>query len=579
MEFSLVNASNGWDLSNFYFRTDTLFIDSNRLFFHMGNVGFTPNARLITNIDNVVGFRLSNVDESRNILFGAYYKNSLLHPTSLLMGGWYEAYNAKFYYKLSTQDIFSSEIGMYKRFGNKNFNLDYIAFLNPTVDTTAFVSPGTGFRVGYYNNFITIGAISKIYAWRYRFLYNYYPEGLFFLSLYYNIRSRSGYFLGGGINLNRDFSNFITYSTYVSQNVKLNNRSYLSTSLIHYANRSSSEGHGFDEYDWANHIVYNFKYLNCSFDASSSFINSYFKNMLGVSFFANYERIFAKYYAGYSDDHSPVLGQRGFENRFYLSWNYMNYGIYAEFNTINRSLAKVYAGVKIGHGITDMEAGYTWNNAYSSFNINFRTGGEVEKISANTLKGKIYFDKNDNKIFDKGDTGVKGVNIYIDGIMRCKSGDNGDYRIYFIPSGKHRISLGMGTMPAFIGAEKSSTEIAMPRFGKLIFNIPFYKLSSIEGRVFYDDNGNGFYDKGEKGVPNVLIEAGGKWTLTDDEGFYTLANLLPGQYIVKPKLLPEGYHLTIYNLKMILFLKQGDNAKNIDFGITKKSKNIIMKEF
>jgi len=578
-DISFINSNGGWEVTNFSLRSDTLFVDSNKLFFHVGNIGFTPNVRLIGNVDNIVGFKLNDIPQNRSISFGAFYKNSIFHPTSLFMGGWYDAYNAKIYYKLSTEGLFSTEIGIYKEFVGKNYNINYIAFFNPTFDSVPYVSPGTGIKFGYSNDFFSIGGASQIYAWRYKFLYDNYPDGFSFLSVYLNIHSNSYYYLSGGINFNRDFKNFLTLSHYINQNIKLTKRSYLNTSVRYYMSRIYDHDYSFEEYDLTNHYVHNFDFFNISADMYTCYKNNYFKNNVGISFFINYQRIFGRYSVGYINDPSPIIGEKGAYNNFFLSWNYSNYGISAEFNTVNSSLSKFYIGGRLGHGRTVLEGGYSWNNSIKTFNLSFGTGGNIEEISANILIGKVYFDKNSNRIYDSGDEGIDGISIFLDGKLRGKSDKNGDFKIYFVPGGSHTISLGYGSMPAFIGTKRSLLNIVMPKFGSLKIDMPFFKLSSISGKVFYDDNGNGFYDKGEKGVPNVLVEAGEKWTVTDEYGDYTLANLLPGEYLVVPKLIPEGYRLSLYNLRMFILLKQGDNAKDISFGITKQSKNVIMKEF
>jgi protocatechuate 3,4-dioxygenase beta subunit len=64
-------------------------------------------------------------------------------------------------------------------------------------------------------------------------------------------------------------------------------------------------------------------------------------------------------------------------------------------------------------------------------------------------------------------------------------------------------------------------------------------------QVFEDDDGDGVFDKGEKGLPNVgvtLYNTSGKviaFTVTNDLGTYSFTNLQPGEYYISVNKIPD----------------------------------------
>ena len=66
---------------------------------------------------------------------------------------------------------------------------------------------------------------------------------------------------------------------------------------------------------------------------------------------------------------------------------------------------------------------------------------------------------------------------------------------------------------------------------------------AIDGSVFNDLNDNGLPDSGEGSLPGITVSAGGVSTMTDAQGNYLLAGLLPGTYTVTESL-PTGWART-----------------------------------
>jgi hypothetical protein len=577
--FVFANTQGKWDINGFDFTTDTLRINDNKLYFKLGDIGYNINSSLVYDINNIIGFQLCDYDYSKNIEFGAYYKNSFLHPTSLFIGGLYKFNSFRTYFRLSTENLFSTEIGVENTYIHNNYKFNSLIFLNPSIDSIMYISPGLGFNAYYNNDWMRIGVILKYWYRNYHFLYHFYPCGYLNNSIYFSIYSSQKYYLYGGLSYNNDFSNFFALSHYISQRFNLNNNTSVNSTIKYYIYKRNLDKNFDQQYIISNKLLYRFPNGNISLNIDNTFFNNYFNNQIETGVYWDWKNIMIQYSLGYLDDNSLIYNRSGIFNMFYIKSKYKNISLATKFKTINNRFERITGELSYNLNYTTISAVYSWSNAYNNFYFTFRTRGIVEDINFNYLRGYVFYDKNNNHIYDKEDIGESDIGIYIDGKLRGISKKSGRFIIPFISPGKHTISIGVATIPAYIGTDEGAKEILISRFGFHDINLPLFKLGSISGKVFYDANMNGFYDEGEKGLPKAVVEMAGRWTITDENGNYILANLIPGQYILSISTIPEGYRISIYNLRMIIYLKQGSIIKDIDFGIVKKEKTIIMKEF
>jgi len=102
---------------------------------------------------------------------------------------------------------------------------------------------------------------------------------------------------------------------------------------------------------------------------------------------------------------------------------------------------------------------------------------------------------------------------------------------------------------------------------------PTFECSDIIGKVFDDQNTNGYQDKGEPGLPGVRVATvNGELITTDKHGRYHIAcaavpdELKGSNFILKldPQTLPSGYRVTTENPRVIR-LTQGKISK-LNFG-------------
>jgi uncharacterized repeat protein (TIGR01451 family) len=97
---------------------------------------------------------------------------------------------------------------------------------------------------------------------------------------------------------------------------------------------------------------------------------------------------------------------------------------------------------------------------------------------------------------------------------------------------------------------------------------PDLDLATVLGDVYRDDNGNGWRDPGEPGVPGVMVVMeDGLQAFTDDDGRYHIGGVRPGQRVVKlaRHMLPPGAEVTTDQVR-VLTVTPGIMMK-VDFGV------------
>ena len=247
---------------------------------------------------------------------------------------------------------------------------------------------------------------------------------------------------------------------------------------------------------------------------------------------------------------NPVMGVRIFFNPYNTTSISVNYGI----NTFDYS---------------------------KNFEASIANYGEIKNIGLSSISGVVFIDKNSNGRFDKEDEPVKDIKVVLDGKKNYITNKSGKYRFLFIPGGKHNISVGIGRLPAYVGLTKKSISIVTGGTKRVHVNIPIVGLSSISGKIFFDKNRNSSFDRGENGVPNIIVKLKGTdlFTVTDRKGNYIIDNVPPGIYMIQLKNLPPGFSIFPYDLIPYVLLKPIRPQRNVNIGISQKQKTIRKKIF
>ena len=176
------------------------------------------------------------------------------------------------------------------------------------------------------------------------------------------------------------------------------------------------------------------------------------------------------------------------------------------------------------------------------------------------ISGMCFFDANRNGIYDEGDQPLPGVELRLARqsnnvlLQHVVSDENGEYRFvgqrgstftlranldkgYFFtvlsddPAGNQFKPNGEKT-------ERRLTDITLENGAHQTINLGALKYGSIEGRVYYDKNFSGKWEKGEKletGKLVTLYNENGEQVATkktNNNGLYTFTKLMPGKYYV-----------------------------------------------
>lgn len=89
------------------------------------------------------------------------------------------------------------------------------------------------------------------------------------------------------------------------------------------------------------------------------------------------------------------------------------------------------------------------------------------------VSGLIFYDKNNNGLYDSGDEPAKGVVVVLDDTSKAASSIMGEYMIRKIPAGDHTIKLDLKTIPVeFIPKVPISKTIRVIEGTTFVYNIP-----------------------------------------------------------------------------------------------------------
>ena len=165
--------------------------------------------------------------------------------------------------------------------------------------------------------------------------------------------------------------------------------------------------------------------------------------------------------------------------------------------------------------------------------------------SYGSVYGRVYQDVNLNGRFDPAtDQPQANVRIRVDGSRYVVSDANGSFRIDSVARGEHTVYLDLLSVRADLTLLDNVQQlITMDSTRDLIVNFRVVRTGRISGLVWLDANENGRLDDAERPLPDVRVVTGsGRDTLTDENGYFIIADLPPGEHILllDEKTLPEG---------------------------------------
>lgn len=124
-------------------------------------------------------------------------------------------------------------------------------------------------------------------------------------------------------------------------------------------------------------------------------------------------------------------------------------------------------GVNTAKAVATNAAGETVQSLEASAQVTVRPGVFTDR---GIVIGKIFYDENENAEQDEGESGIRGVELWMEDGSRIITGDDGKYSLPEVRPGQHVIRVNMLTLP--FGAEvlalkSESAEDGLTRFVRL----------------------------------------------------------------------------------------------------------------
>jgi hypothetical protein len=159
-----------------------------------------------------------------------------------------------------------------------------------------------------------------------------------------------------------------------------------------------------------------------------------------------------------------------------------------------------------------------------------------------TLRGSVFEDANRNGVIDRDEYGFSGAIIRltgIDGVDSMLTDASGDFEFAGIRPGKFRIELNPDDKFITTSQPGHYELTVLHRDNRSGYNFGIFRLGKIVGSVFEDRNRNGLRDSNESGLGGWTVLLSGpvtRTTVTNRDGSYSFAALLPGSYTMRESL-------------------------------------------
>jgi hypothetical protein len=162
-----------------------------------------------------------------------------------------------------------------------------------------------------------------------------------------------------------------------------------------------------------------------------------------------------------------------------------------------------------------------YSNGISSGNIDFRGGVAISENllgdTLTTINGKIYWDKNEDNIFNGTDEALKGLAIILQpGNLTYYSDLHGNYTIFATDTGNYTITVEAPFVIDCQGPIEFTTSSSPFNFqyqsnlilnNDIVFKGPTPDCRKVSGRVFDDINSNGQFDNNERYLNGKLVNS------------------------------------------------------------------------
>lgn len=197
--------------------------------------------------------------------------------------------------------------------------------------------------------------------------------------------------------------------------------------------------------------------------------------------------------------------------------------------------------IGMGANYSDLSNDIRYNLYLTARDLLFIDGGTVGRIGGNAfiqpemggLRGFVYLDANGDGHYQKGEPGVGGVGVIVDGRQRYTSDDSGHF---FVGRSIHHdevvVELNEADLPAIYTPTQGRQRTRWDKYVFTRVNLGVTVTNSVSGEVSVWQNG-----KQLRPLPGAVVkvrrvgeEAIIKQSISDNRGIYYLGGLKPGQY-------------------------------------------------
>ncbi len=160
------------------------------------------------------------------------------------------------------------------------------------------------------------------------------------------------------------------------------------------------------------------------------------------------------------------------------------------------------------------------------------------------VRGIVYKDYNGNALQDEGEPGIYGIKV-VAGNWETYTNDNGEYLVA-VRAKQVAVSLDLRTIPqGFVFSTALSRNVTIQNNKANIVNFGLTARSGIYGVAYFDANGDGIPNQGDKFLGNIVVRLvdTGEITKTDFSGAYFFENIDPGKHKIRISIgsIPKEY--------------------------------------
>ncbi len=154
--------------------------------------------------------------------------------------------------------------------------------------------------------------------------------------------------------------------------------------------------------------------------------------------------------------------------------------------------------------------------------------------SAGNIEGYVFKDLNSDGLRQRDEAPVEGVKIYLGKDKFQVTDIFGYYKFKKVKGRKAFITLDASTLPpGFVVTVPIAQEISTAHNRTVVADFGIISRSEISGLVFEDVNGDGQYDRNDKGISGVVLTLeDGSQATTDNTGKYSFPHASAGEHTI-----------------------------------------------